>query len=220
MDASEETPVGDSHERAPESAARLVDVMFAVVVAQSFMSYSDVIVRPLSFGNWLGALALLLAYVAGIAMWVDWRLRPEMACDSGDTTSGASASLLGGLVADVGVVLAYAFVLFTVSAFVGQPDSPEVWRFVLGWLLLLALLTLKEVVAIGRRAWASQNHTALAVRAAGLAALLVVYVLVRDQWAMDLDTGFRYLNALVVVASVVLFDLDRVRLSVRRALAR
>jgi hypothetical protein len=123
--------------RDPESAGwlseqlvRLVQVVFAFVLAEGLGRYSEVVLRPWQGGNRLTALALLGVYVATIMSWIDWHgTVARYPYDFGERQGVRLADRLR-FGADLFVVSVYAFTVFAVGEIEGAGASTYVFGYV------------------------------------------------------------------------------------------
>jgi len=110
-----------------DQLVRLVQIVFALVLAQSLFLFRGVVTHPLEAGNRVATLALVAVFTTTVLSWVDWhttmvfspyltRERPEKM----------------RLFADLLVVIAYAYLLFSVEPLVGHPQD-SVLRHLAGY---------------------------------------------------------------------------------------
>lgn len=118
---------------------KLPEFVFALVIAQSLVAYRVVIVDPFPRGNLaehsVAVVALFVVYFTTVMSWYDWHLtmvdRPYDMRRYGRT----EWVRLG---ADMGIVVLYAYLLFTIAPFQSVP-SADIWRHLLGYPLVFVV---------------------------------------------------------------------------------
>ncbi len=122
----------DHNREISNQLVRLVQIIFGFVIAQSFNRYDNVIIHPLSKGNYLATLALGVVYLTTILSWIDWHTTMVLRPYSFNPNGRFRLTEQMRLFADLFVVSAYAYLLLTVRDFVGTPDA-YIGRFLLGF---------------------------------------------------------------------------------------
>jgi hypothetical protein len=64
--------------RISDQLIRLVQILFAMVLAQSLVLYRAVVVHPLCQEHIVATLALLAVYVTTVWSWEDWSITMEL----------------------------------------------------------------------------------------------------------------------------------------------
>jgi uncharacterized HAD superfamily protein len=118
--------------RISDHLVRLVQVVFAMVLAQSLFLFRGVVVHPLRPDNRVAALALVAVFTTTVLSWIDWHT--TMVFSPYETRHRAEKARL---FADLLIVVTYAYLLFTVEPLVGHPSS-SLRRHLLGYPLVFA----------------------------------------------------------------------------------
>ena len=61
-------------QRVSDQLVRLVQVFFALVLAQSLFLFRSALLHPFSYGNRIAVLALACVFYTTVASWVDWHV--------------------------------------------------------------------------------------------------------------------------------------------------
>jgi len=120
-------------ERLSDQLVRLVQVFFALVLAQSLFLFRSALLDPFSEKNRIAVLALVGVFYTTVASWVDWHV--AMAHRPYDTRQHSERFRV---YADVGVSALYAYLLFTVEPLVGNPAGSLTWHL-LGYPMVFGL---------------------------------------------------------------------------------
>jgi uncharacterized HAD superfamily protein len=125
--------LGPDPRRISDQLVRLVQVIFSLVVAQSLLLYRSIIIDPFTYQHFTSLVALLAVYLTTVWSWIDWHITMEIRpYDIHRTIEKAR------LVADLGVVITYAYLLFTIEPFIDAPES-DIHRHLIGYPILFAL---------------------------------------------------------------------------------
>jgi len=109
---------------------RLVQVVFALVLAQSLFLFRAVLTHPLRAENRVALLALAAVFTTTVLSWIDWHT--TMVYSPYDTHHRSEKVRL---FADLLVVVIYAYLLFAVEPLVGHPGV-SLQRYLLGYPLV------------------------------------------------------------------------------------
>jgi hypothetical protein len=107
-----------------DQLVRAVQLVFAVVIAQSLTLYREILIDPVSEGHNIAALALFALYLTAIWSWIGWHAamsRSPYIYRNDDGTTNWSEQLR--VFADVAVVFVYAYVLFRIESFKTDPSA-------------------------------------------------------------------------------------------------
>ena len=112
---------------------RLVQIVFALVIAQSLVLYRKVILDPFTTANFVPFLALIAVYFTTILSWIDFHR--TIAFSPYRTGRGIEQLRLAS---DLLIVLAYAFLVFSIEEFAGKPNA-NISRFLAGYVMVFLL---------------------------------------------------------------------------------
>jgi hypothetical protein len=118
--------------RVSDQLVRLVQLLFGLVAVQPLLLYGDVFVQPFTYGHRTAVFALLAVYVTTVSSWIDWHITME--ANPYDIYRGWEKARL---VADMFVVVVYAYLLLTIEPFANDP-SADIGRHLLGYPLVFA----------------------------------------------------------------------------------
>lgn len=197
-----------------EQLVRLPEVVFALVIAQSLINYRDIIVTPFPPGDWsenaVALLALLTIGVTVVMSWYDWHVTMELR----PYDMGCGWPELLRVIADMAVVVVYAYVLFTVDISVGDPVS-SIWQFLLGYPIVYGLYLVSgraRQVTFGPMA---SNLRPILVFALILLAVLVIYLRLYERFTASSGL-LNILTLTSVLLFVVSYRLERHRMVNRK----
>ncbi len=197
--------MNDFDKRVSDHLVRLVQIIFALVVAQSLVLYRDVIVHPLSQGHWLGALALGTVYVTTVLSWIDWHTTMEYSPYNFNPRNSVRFAEQLRLGADLVVVSIYAYQLFSIEAFVGSPASDEVWRFLIGFPAVFAAYAFSGVLRKAAHGPRASKLRPIAAFGLVYIALAYAYYEHASDWLRELGPlDIRYVNLAAVLTAFFL----------------
>jgi uncharacterized HAD superfamily protein len=116
--------------RISDQFVRLVQIVFALVLAQSLFLFRPVVTNPITPVHRTAALALLTVFVSTVLSWIDWHLTMEY--HPYDTMRKVDRIRLW---ADLLVVVSYAYLLFTIEPFISRPEA-DIGRHLFGYPLV------------------------------------------------------------------------------------
>jgi uncharacterized HAD superfamily protein len=127
-------------QRVSDQLVRLVQVFFALVLAQSLVLFKKPLLDPFAYGNRVAILALLTVFYTTVASWIDWHVaivrRPY------DTRQFQERYRV---YADLAVAMLYAYLVFTIEPLVGAPYI-SLTAHLLGYPLVFALYLLSGLL--------------------------------------------------------------------------
>src|SRR5437867_1539844 len=97
-------------QRLSDQLVRLVQVFFALVLAQSLVLFRSALLHPFNYDNRIAVLALGCVFYTTVASWIDWHV--AMARRPYDTRQLPERFRV---YADVGISMLYAYLLFTIE---------------------------------------------------------------------------------------------------------
>lgn len=116
--------------RISDQLVRLVQIVFALVLAQSLFLFRPVVTNPFAPAHQTAFLALLTVFISTVLSWNDWHVTMEY--HPYDTMRKVDFARLW---ADLLVVVSYAYLLFTIEPFMSHPDA-DIGRHLLGYPLV------------------------------------------------------------------------------------
>lgn len=119
--------------RISDHLVRLVQIIFALVLAQSLFYYKDVIVDPLSTRNRIATVALVSVFLMTVLSWIDWHVTMEL-----HPYDRRALVEWVRLAADLMVVVLYAYLLFAIEPLRSTPAG-DISGFLLGFPIVFAL---------------------------------------------------------------------------------
>ena len=169
-----------------EQLVRLVQIIFGFVLAQSLGRYDDVVTRPYVYEHRLAALALLSVYFTTVMSWVDWHPTMEANPYNMSSKNPHRRTEVLRLWFDLGVVTTYAYLLFSIEDFAGDPHG-DVGAHLVGYPLIFLMYLLSGLSR--RRAYGRYASSLGTIATFGflLAVLAVVHSTV--DWA-SVDIAF------------------------------
>jgi hypothetical protein len=94
-----------------DQLVRLVQVIFAFVLAQSIGRYDKIILRPLVVGHQLQFFGLLSVYVTAVLSWIDWHVTMVIRPYDFNPRTGRRFVEQCRLFSDLFIVSIYAYML-------------------------------------------------------------------------------------------------------------
>jgi 5'(3')-deoxyribonucleotidase len=200
----------DRDRRISEQLVRLVQLVFGVVLAQSFNVFQDVLVHPLGSGHWLAAVALLTVYTTSVLSWIDWHTTMVLRPYNFNTHNRYRLIEQLRLFADLLVVIFYAYLLFTIRPFLSAPGA-DIGRHLLGYPLVFMGYAASGLARI-------RAHGRLASAQAPIWGFLALYVGLNVGYASLAHTADRRtLNAGAIAVAFALMVSYRITRRVLRA---
>lgn len=114
---------GKSAKELSDLIVRLVQVLFGVILAQGILRNSELIVSPFSSQNIVAVLGFGSLYFTTVRSWIDWHITMSKYPYDIRTDSPHSTTEMLRLWTDIGFVVTYAYLLFTVENVIGKPGA-------------------------------------------------------------------------------------------------
>jgi uncharacterized HAD superfamily protein len=178
--------------RVSDQLVRLVQVFFALVLAQGLFLFRKALLNPFAIANRIAVLATAAVFYTTVSSWVDWHV--AMAHRPYDTRQHAERFRV---YADVGVATLYAYLLFTIEPIVGHPDA-SLTRHLAGYPLVFAAYLLSGWLRVWTHGRSASKRHPLVIGFFVYTALVLGYFYVR--LVMPVDWRVR-LNAIALVAA-------------------
>jgi uncharacterized HAD superfamily protein len=170
-------------QRVSDQLVRLVQIFFALVLAQSLVLFRSTLLHPFNYENRIAVLALVCVFYTTVASWIDWHV--AMARRPYDTRRLPERFRV---YSDVGISMLYAYLLFTIEPLVNDPDA-SLSLHLLGYPLVFGLYLVSGLL----RRW---THGRAASKIAPLVVGFIAYIAV---WAIYIDVRPRILVDWLVV---------------------
>jgi hypothetical protein len=165
-----------------DKIVRLIQVLFGVILAQGTLRNSDLITSPFATANIVATIGFASLYFTTVRSWIDWHL--TMTKYPYDVRLGSphrSTEMLR-IWADLGFVIAYAYLLFTVEPLIGDPHA-DLLPHLQGYAVLFSLYLASGLLR--RRHYGNAAGQVKAISIFGSLYLL----LVAAYWTVTRETG-------------------------------
>ena len=182
----------DQH-RVSDQLVRLVQVFFALVLAQGLFLFRAALLSPVTHENRIAVLACACVFYTTVSSWVDWHV--AMAHRPYDTRQHAERFRV---YADVGVATLYAYLLFTIEPLVGHPDG-SLTRHLVGYPLVFGAYLLSGVLRQWTHGRSASKRKPLVIGFVAYVVLVLVYFYSRP--LVSLEWHVR-LNAVALVSAL------------------
>jgi uncharacterized HAD superfamily protein len=191
--------------RISDQLVRLVQVFFALVLAQSLFLFRDVVRDPFAEEHRLAALALASVFYTTLSSWIDWHV--TIAYNPYNTRLRAERWRVRS---DVSVAVLYGYLLFTIEPFERTPTI-SIFKHLLGYVLVFAMYVVSGLLR--RRTHGSQaSRPGTLVRyLVAYSALATLYWIAKHYWAGSDQFVSYWLNAAALSAALCLILLFRAR---------
>jgi uncharacterized HAD superfamily protein len=165
--------VTPDQQRISDQLVRLVQVLFALVLGQSLLTFKVVLLNPFAPAHRLAALAWLTVFYTTVASWVDWHV--TMARRPYDTLQLIDRFRF---YSDVGIAALYAYLLFTIQPLVDDQRATLAYHL-LGYALIFVLYLSSGFLRRWVHGKAASKPKPLFIGLALYVGLLLVYVYLR-----------------------------------------
>lgn len=156
---------------------RVVQLVFAVVIAQSFLLYKDIVINPFTRGHYIAALALLGLYLTTIWSWMGWHAAmsysPYLYRKDDDSTNWTEHLRV---FSDLAIVVLYAHMLFRIEPFTKDP-SADVRLLLIGYPFIFLLYLISGQLRIVTHGPEASRHVPLFGGFAAFSLLVAIYYL-------------------------------------------
>lgn len=176
----------DRDRRISDQLVRLVQIVFGLVLAQSFLLHRDVVLHPASAKNLLPALALATVYITTVLSWIDWHVTMEVRPYNFNPRNRYRVTEQLRLGLDLLVVTVYAYLLLSIDELKKAPNE-GVSSFLVGFPAVFATYLLSGLAR--RRAHGQLATNAIPIASFGLAYVVLfltyrlTFPILRAQWA-------------------------------------
>lgn len=142
--------------RINDQTIRLVQFIFALVIARSLLVYQAILLDPFNPKYTVAGVALLVVYMTTVFSWIDWHRSTELNPYKMHLHEKGKDEFLDlvRLLFDLAIVVLYAYLLFSIQAFREDPNV-DIHRHLLGYPLVFGgylLSGLPRRLVYGRRA--------------------------------------------------------------------
>lgn len=113
----------DRNRRISDQLVRLVQIVFGLVLAQSFVLHRDIILHPTDLNNLIPAVALATVYVTTVLSWIDWHVTMELRPFNFNPRNRHRVIEQFRLGFDMLVVVVYAYLVFAIDDLKKAPNT-------------------------------------------------------------------------------------------------
>jgi hypothetical protein len=174
-------------QRVSDQLVRLVQIFFALVLAQSLVVFRSTLLHPFDYENRIAVFALTCVFYTTVASWIDWHV--TMARRPYDTRQRLERFRV---YSDVGISMLYAYLLFTVEPLVRNP-SGSLAPHLFGYPLVFGLYLVSGLLRRWAHGRAASKVMPLAVGFLAYLAVWAAYGTVRQRivpdWLVPLNAG-------------------------------
>lgn len=124
--------------RVSEQLVRLVQIIFGFVLAQSLGRYSDVVIAPFAYEHRVALVALVGVYFTTVMSWIDWHPTMEANPYNMSSKNPHRKTEVLRIWFDLGVVSAYAYLLFSIEPFKINPQG-DIGAHLIGYPIVFGL---------------------------------------------------------------------------------
>jgi hypothetical protein len=189
----------EREQRVSDYLVRLVQILFALVVAQSLLLLREVILDPFASEHQVAALAIVDVYVMTVFSWIDWHVTVTSFPYNVSQYNTRRKAELTKLFVDLLIVTAYAFALLSIDQFKDQPAA-DIAKYLWVYPAVYALYLAAGIVrSRGARTTAS-NYLPIGVALALFVAVAVTY----ESFDSVMGLQLRSRNGNLAVLGVVL----------------
>jgi len=199
-----------------DKIVRLIQVLFGVILAQGILRNSELVASPFASANLAAAIGFASLYFTTVRSWIDWHLTMTKYPYDVRLTSPHRSTEMMRIWTDIGFVLTYAYMLFTIERLIGNPDA-DLLPHLEGYAVLFSLYLASGLLR--RRHYGSSAGQVQAILIFGSMYLL----LVAGYWLLGREVGLlngSYASWLNTVALLVIFTIAYAYRSYRHQLRR
>ncbi len=199
-----------------DKIVRLIQVLFGVILAQGILRNSELITSPFATANLVATIGFVSLYFTTVRSWIDWHLTMTKYPYDVRLGSPHRSTEMFRIWADLGFVITYAYLLFTVESLIRNPTA-DLLPHLQGYAVLFSLYLTSGLLR--RRHYGNSAGQVRAISIFGSVYLL----LVATYWAVSRESGLfdgsqaGWLNG---AALVLIFGLTYAYRSYRQQLRR
>jgi 5'(3')-deoxyribonucleotidase len=169
----------------------------------ALLLHRDVVLDPAAQANWLSALALVTVYLTTVLSWIDWHVTMEARPYNFNPRNQHRVMEQTRLGLDVLVVIAYAYLLFTIEEFKKVPDR-GVGGYLLGFPVVFGAYLLSGLTRRQSHGRLASNPTPILVFGVTYLALWGGHRWIYVQFSVDPELGGRWVDAIAIAMTLVL----------------
>src|SRR5215831_5954274 len=113
----------DRDRRISDQLVRLVQIVFGLVLAQSFILHRDIVLHPVAAKNIVPALALATMYITTVLSWIDWHVTMEVRPYNFNQRNRYRVTEQVRLGLDLLAVMVYAYLLLAIDELKNSRDQ-------------------------------------------------------------------------------------------------
>lgn len=206
----------DRDRRISDQLVRLVQIVFGLVLAQSFILYRDIVVHPTAANNLVPALALATVYVTTVLSWIDWHVTMEVRPYNFNPRNRYRVTEQLRLGLDMLVVIVYAYLLFVIDDVKKAPNE-GVSAYLWGFPAVFAIYLLSGLARLRAHGRLATNPIPITIFGLAYVLLSQAYRLTNSWLSMYRMQYGAWIDSAAVVGAVILMLAYRVT---RRRLVR
>ncbi len=165
-----------------DKIVRLIQVLFGVILAQGILRNSDLVASPFAAANLVAAVGFASLYFTTVRSWIDWHLTMTKYPYDVRLSSPHRSTEMLRIWTDIGFVVTYAYLLFTIEPLIGNPGA-DVLPHLQGYAVLFGLYLCSGLLR--RRHY---GNSAGQVRAISIFGSMYL-VLLGAYWALGRESG-------------------------------
>ncbi len=199
-----------------DKIVRLIQVLFGVILAQGILRNSELVASPFAASNLIAAAGFAALYFTTVRSWIDWHLTMTKYPYDVRLSSPHRSTEMLRIWTDIGFVVTYAYLLFTIEPLIGNPDA-DLLPHLQGYAVLFGLYLSSGLLR--RRHY---GNSAGQIRAISIFGSMYL-ILLAAYWTLGVESGLRdtalasWLNG---AALVLIFTLTWMYRSYRQQLRR
>ncbi len=193
----------NSPTRVSDHLVRLVEFVFALVIATSLLEYKDLVLDPFAPRHSLALLALAVVYMTTIFSWIDYHRSMELnpyLMHLHALRRNQQLDLLR-LITDLLIVVVYTYLLFSISPFRESPTA-DIRRHLIGYFLVFLLYLLSGIPRILTYGKVASRWKLLFLFCSLYFLQFLAYRLVVSDWGVSKTTNLSFvaITALLMLA--------------------
>lgn len=199
--------------RISDQLVRLIQLTFAVVLAQSFFLYRDLVLDPFSPSHALATMALATLLVTAVLSRIDWHITMELRPYNFSALNIHRVTEQFRLGLDLFIVITYAYMFFAIIDFDHDP-SRSIARYLIGFPIIFAAYYLGGLARQRTHGRLASNPAPIVLAGSAYIALYFVY---RVAYAGLPNHAWANAGAIVVAFAVIAgYRVGRARVVKRR----
>jgi 5'(3')-deoxyribonucleotidase len=193
--------------RISDQLVRLVQIVFGLVLAQSFILHKDIVLHPVD--NLVPALALATVYITTVLSWIDWHVSMELRPYNFNPKNRYRVTEQLRLGLDMLVVTIYAYLLLSIAEIRTVPNK-GVSSYLLGFPAVFATYLLSGLARRRAHGRLATNVTPIVGFGLAYVLLILIYQLIVSRPSMQGTPFVPLINSVAILAALLLMLCYRV----------